>query len=545
MMKKRKTRPLIFIDRPGPEDYPATLNVQTNLLDARIQDPSIPDTLLFVEHDHVFTRGRGTTVFQTTNQAFADVPSIEISRGGKTTYHGPGQLVAYPVFSLEHFGKDVHVFLRMLEDVIIGSLSWFGLRGERREGLTGVWVSHSDPQTKTTEWKKIASIGIGVRKWVSYHGFALNVDPDLSYFSEIEPCGQDAKVMSSLKVLLGDRCPKMAAVKEVVFDSFCTVFGLHLSSEKEDAAGQSAIKRRARPSWLKVKAPGSPQFNETNAIVKNLNLVTVCEEARCPNMGECWAHGTATFMIMGDLCTRRCSFCSVKDGSLETLSPLDPMEPVRIAQAISKLGLKHVVITSVNRDDLDDMGASHFNHTVKAIKHVNPRCDVEFLIPDMRGRRELVEAVLQSGQVKVLNHNVETVLRLYKTVRPGANFQRSLDILRWAKELQPGIKTKSGLMVGLGETKTEVMDILRCLSESHVDIITIGQYLQPSPKQLPVYRFVTPEEFKEYEVEARALGFSHVESGPLVRSSYHAWKHTGDLEAPRRQNKEHSEIVSF
>jgi lipoyl synthase len=530
---KKKTRPLIHIDRPGPEEYSATLNVQTNLLEARIQDPEIPNTLLFVEHDHVYTRGRGTPHPEGILPPYNAVPSVEISRGGQLTYHGPGQLVVYPVFSLEDFGKDVHVYLRMLEDVIIASLSWFGLRGERREGLTGVWVSVQDRDSDRTEWKKIASIGIGVRKWVSYHGFSLNVDPDMSYFSAISPCGQDGKVMTSLRELLGPDCPAMHQVKGVILDSFCTVFGFHLSSETEDARGEQAVKRRARPSWLKVPAPGSPAFKETHSIVKNLNLVTVCEEARCPNMGECWAHGTATFMIMGDLCTRRCSFCSVKDGSLDSLSPLDPMEPVRVAQAIGKLGLRHVVITSVNRDDLPDMGALHFHHTVKAIRHVNPECDVEFLIPDMRGRRELVEMILQSGMVKVLNHNVETVLRLYKTVRPGAQFQRSLDILKWAKELQPGIKTKSGLMVGLGETKEEVMEVLRYLRASNVDIITIGQYLQPSKKQLPVYRFVTPEEFREYETEAKSLGFSHVESGPLVRSSYHAWKHTGDLEAPR------------
>ncbi len=534
---KRKTRPLIFVDRPGPEDYSATLSVQTNLLEARISDPDIPNTLLFVEHDHVYTRGRGTPHPEDILPPYDTVPSVEISRGGKLTYHGPGQLVAYPVFSLEDFGKDVHVFLRKLEDVIIASLSWFGLRGVRREGLTGVWVSPVGEGAPEGEWKKIASIGVGVRKWVSYHGFSLNVDPDLSYFSAISPCGQDGKVMTSLGEILGEDCPEMSVVKEVVLDAFCTVFGFHLSSESEDARGEQAVKRRARPSWLKVKAPGSPAFNDTHSIVKNLNLVTVCEEARCPNMGECWAHGTATFMIMGDLCTRRCSFCSVKDGSLDSLSPLDPMEPVRVAQAIQKLGLRHVVITSVNRDDLPDMGALHFHHTVKAIRHVNPDCDVELLIPDMRGRRELVEMILQSGLVKVLNHNVETVLRLYKTVRPGAQFQRSLDILRWAKELQPGVKTKSGLMVGLGETKEEVMEVLKYLRSSNIDIITIGQYLQPSKKQLPVYRFVTPEEFKEYELEAKSLGFSHVESGPLVRSSYHAWKHTGDLEAPREEER--------
>ncbi len=221
----------------------------------------------------------------------------------------------------------------------------------------------------------------------------------------------------------------------------------------------------------------------------------------------------------------RCSFCAVKDGTLESLKPLDGLEPRRVAVAIKELGLKHVVITSVNRDDLDDMGAEHFNQTVKAIRYQNPDCRVELLIPDMRGRRELVETILSSGLVAVLNHNVETVPRLYKTVRPGADFKRSLNILRWARELHPQIMSKSGLMVGLGERREEVLEAMDLLRESEVQILTIGQYLQPSAKQLPIQAYITPEQFKEYEVEAIKRGFPHVESGPLVRSSYHAWKH--------------------
>ncbi|MCL4139140.1 UNVERIFIED_CONTAM: hypothetical protein GTU68_067108 [Idotea baltica] len=267
---------------------------------------------------------------------------------------------------------------------------------------------------------------------------------------------------------------------------------------------------------------------KTQEVVKELGLVTVCEEARCPNIGECWQNASATMMIMGDLCTRRCSFCSVKDGTLSELQPLDPLEPVRVAQAVKRLSLEHVVITSVNRDDLPDMGALHFDRIVRAISKLNPTTDIELLIPDMRGKRQLVEIILQSGLVKVLNHNIETVPDLYKTVRPGAKFQRSLDILRWAGEIQPDVRTKSGLMVGLGETKEQVYQVMDAMRESGVQVMTIGQYLQPSAKQLPVYRFVTPEEFAEYKEEGMARGFLHVESGPLVRSSYHAWTHTGD-----------------
>lgn len=227
----------------------------------------------------------------------------------------------------------------------------------------------------------------------------------------------------------------------------------------------------------------------------------------------------------GDLCTRRCSFCSVKDGTLSSLNPLDPLEPHRVGVAVKELGLKHVVITSVNRDDLADMGALHFDRTVRSIVRHSPECRVELLIPDMRGTRGFLETILQSGLVTVLNHNVETVPRLYKTVRPGAIFNRSLNVLRWAKELHPTIKTKSGVMVGLGETKDEIVEVMQALRAANVEIMTIGQYLQPTDKQLPVHRYVTPEEFADYEREAYAQGFSYVESGPLVRSSYHAWKH--------------------
>jgi lipoyl synthase len=280
-----------------------------------------------------------------------------------------------------------------------------------------------------------------------------------------------------------------------------------------------------KPRWLRVKAPGSPEYLETKRIVKNRNLHTVCEEAQCPNIGECWSHSTATFMIMGDKCTRRCNFCSVKDGTTDNLEPLDEMEPFRVAAAIAELKLKHAVITSVDRDDLPDNGASHFHQTAIAIKARAPYCAIEFLIPDLRGNREDLGKILKSG-INVLNHNIETVPRLYRKIRPGAGYVRSLSILRWAKEFDINIRTKSGIMVGLGETKSEVLSVLEDLRACNVDIVTIGQYLRPTAKQAPVKHFITPEEFKEYEIEGKKLGFLFVESGPFVRSSYHAWKHT-------------------
>jgi len=284
-------------------------------------------------------------------------------------------------------------------------------------------------------------------------------------------------------------------------------------------------EKLVKPPWLKAKAPGSEKYLETRNIVKKQKLHTVCEEARCPNIGECWSHSTATFMIMGDLCTRRCNFCSVKNGDASNLEPLDPFEPERVALAIKELKLKHAVITSVDRDDVADNGAGHFAKTIAAIKKHAPDCKIELLIPDLQGKRDDLEAIVRCG-INVLNHNVETVPRIYKKVRPGAGYIRSLSILRWAKEVDPKVLTKSGIMVGLGETKEEVFSLMDDLRANDIDIMTIGQYLRPSKQQMPVKEFITPEEFKEYEEVGLSKGFKFVESGALVRSSYHAWKHT-------------------
>lgn len=293
-------------------------------------------------------------------------------------------------------------------------------------------------------------------------------------------------------------------------------------------------ERLVKPPWLKVKAPGSPEYLKTKDVVKGLSLNTVCEEAHCPNIGECWSHRTATFMIMGELCTRRCHFCSVKDGTTDNLEELDPLEPHRVGMAVKKLGLRHVVVTSVDRDDLEDYGASHFVNTVRAIKRHAPGCKIELLIPDLRGSREALEALLQEP-IDILNHNVETVPRLYKKVRPGSGYIRSLSILRWAKEIDPTVSTKSGIMVGLGEDPKEVHALMDDLRASNVNIMTIGQYLRPTAKQLPVREFVTPQEFESYQKIGLEKGFQFVESGALVRSSYHAWKHTSDSPTDNRK----------
>lgn len=282
-----------------------------------------------------------------------------------------------------------------------------------------------------------------------------------------------------------------------------------------------AATARRHPDWIRVRVPGGEGYARTRAIVKESGVATVCEEARCPNVAECWAHGTATFMLMGDTCTRNCAFCAVSHGRPEAL---DPMEPYRLAQAVKKLALQHVVVTSVDRDDLADLGAEHFAATVRAIRHTVPTCEVEVLTPDFQGRRDCVETVAASP-IAVYNHNLETVPRLYKRARAGAKYERSLDVLRFARATRPDLLTKAGLMLGLGEEIEEVLAVLRDLRAAGCDIITLGQYLRPTAKHLPVERYLDPAEFDDLGRRALAMGFRHVESGPLVRSSYHAWSH--------------------
>ena len=278
---------------------------------------------------------------------------------------------------------------------------------------------------------------------------------------------------------------------------------------------------RRHPPWIKVRAPGGPGYIETAGIVKRLGLHTVCEEARCPNLGECWGHKTATFMLLGDTCTRNCSFCAVAHGK-----PLavDPHEPARVATAVATLGLRHVVVTSVDRDDLFDGGAAHFAATAEAIHAASPDCRIEVLVPDFQGRLASVATVV-SAPVAIFNHNVETVPRLYRRVRPGAKYERSLAVLEAAVDTTGGRLTKAGLMLGLGEERDELRRVFGDLRAVGCEVLTLGQYLRPSRDHLPVERYVTPEEFEALGDEARGFGFRHVESGPLVRSSYHAWAH--------------------
>jgi lipoic acid synthetase len=300
-----------------------------------------------------------------------------------------------------------------------------------------------------------------------------------------------------------------------------------IRGRKKRADATAELPRQPKPAWLKVRAPGSENSHRLKGLMRGLGLHTVCEEANCPNIGECWHHGTATFMILGSTCTRSCGYCNVTHGAP---LPPDEQEPVKVASAIHALALSYVVVTSVDRDDLPDFGASQFARTIAETRARIPSCRLEVLIPDFQGDEAALRMVLDA-KPDVLNHNIETVPRLYRTARPGGRYPRALDVLRRSRAIAPSIATKSGLMVGLGEEWDEVVATLKDLRAADVNIVTIGQYLRPSLANLPMVRYYTPEEFAELKRIGLELGFGHVESGALVRSSYHAHEQTQAFES--------------
>jgi len=282
---------------------------------------------------------------------------------------------------------------------------------------------------------------------------------------------------------------------------------------------EPTVRPARKPAWIRAKSPGHPEVTRLKNILREQNLHTVCEEASCPNLGECFAHGTATFMIMGDICTRRCPFCDVAHGKPQ---PLDEQEPINLARTIQAMALRYVVVTSVDRDDLRDGGAAHFVACIQEIRKLNPNTRIEILVPDFRGRKEIALKILADAPPDVFNHNLETVPRLYKKARPGSDYAYSLSLIKEFKALYPKVPSKSGIMLGLGESLDEVKEVMRALREHACDMLTLGQYLQPSKHHLPVERYVTPEEFDELARYGESIGFENVASGPMVRSSYHA-----------------------
>jgi lipoic acid synthetase len=508
------------------------------------------DYLLLLEHPHVFTLGvRGDEANILVNPPEVGAEMARTDRGGDVTYHGPGQLVGYPVMTVP--GKrgggmaDTVAYVRSVEQLVIDALGDLGLPGcGRLSDYPGVWV---DPDSDNP--RKIAAIGVRLSRTRSMHGFALNVDCDLDWFGRIVPCGIPDKAVTSLTA--EGRRATMREVVDAVAARAANRWGASGVDRAEvawwqrpddlspfsrgmgpgdvpgrpvrlqsrmDEAGLSeglAIKGR-KPEWMRVPFRTGPEFQRLRSVLHSRDLVTVCEEAGCPNIYECWNDGTATFMINGERCTRACGFCLVDTRKPESL---DPAEPERVADAVEAMGLDYAVITAVARDDLPDGGAAGFAAVVDAVRTRTPEVRVEVLIPDCKGDPDAL-AVIFDARPDVLNHNIETVARLQRVVRPSAGYARSLAVLARAKAA--GLTTKSSIIVGMGETDHEVVQTMADLAAVGTDIVTVGQYLRPTTHHLPVARWVPPDQFEHYREFGRSLGVAHVEASPLTRSSHHA-----------------------
>jgi lipoyl synthase len=514
---------------------------------ARAED----DYLLLLEHPHVYTLGvRADASHVLVDPASVGADIVRANRGGDVTYHGPGQLVGYPILTLVDSAcgmADTPAYVHAIEQTVIDTLEDLGLPGAGRlAGYPGVWVDPDGPDPR-----KICAVGVRLSRGRSMHGFALNVDSDLAMFGHIVPCGitdhgvtslaaegSEAKMQQVVDALTARAAARWSGplgfveradvAWRVAPENLSVFSGSHgprsavtvrLSGRLAEASVDSRMARpieERKPEWLRTPAHLGPEYLKLKRTMRSLDLVTVCEEAGCPNIFECWADGTATFMINGSRCTRACGFCLV-----DTSHPLglDPDEPDRVAEAVVRMGLDHVVVTAVARDDVPDGGASAFASTIRAVRRRRRRTTVEVLIPDCRGDVESLQLIFDA-RPDVCNHNLETVARLQRAVRPSAGYARSLSVLGRAKDA--GLTTKSGLILGMGETDDEVLGALADLRAVGVDIVTLGQYLRPTTHHLPVARWVTPEGFEGLKTAAGDMGFRHVESSPLTRSSYHA-----------------------
>ena len=523
---------------PYQEAYDLQLGIHRDVSNINSSD----DYLLLLEHDKAITVGRsakeGNLLVEKNELLTKKVEYVETDRGGDITYHGEGQIVGYPIIRLTD-PKKVIPYVRDLELVIIETLNKYSIESFTKKDDTGVW----------TKKGKIASIGIKVSKWTTYHGFSLNIFDSLDGFELINTCGNASEKVTSIHSFNSDI--SFEDVAKELTKNFAKVFNYvevekqfsqftprQLKNNKEFNI-DNMVKRGVfnpnklsipltikgnlpnepkRPEWMKVKANLGKDYMSLKSLLKEKKLNTVCEEASCPNIYECWSMGTATFMIMGDVCTRACGFCDVKTGKP---GYLDLDEPLRVAESVKSMGLSHAVVTSVNRDDLDDGGSQFFADTIYAIKDSNQNCSVEVLIPDFKGERKSIDNIINANP-EVLNHNLETVPRLQRDIRTAASYGRSLSLLYYAKQKGFLGKTKTGLIVGMGETKEEVLSVLKDISKLQIDIVTIGQYLRPTAKHRAIDRYAPKDEFELYKSYGESLGIPHVESGPLVRSSYHA-----------------------
>jgi lipoic acid synthetase len=469
--------------------------------------------LLLLEHPHVYTMGlRGTLDHVLTDDLGA--PLVRTDRGGDVTYHGPGQLVGYPILTWPTGPGATPAYVRSVEQLVIDVCADLGLPGTGRvDGYPGVWVDPTGDRPR-----KVCAIGVRRSRGRTMHGFALNVDPDLSWFDRIVPCGIPDRDVTSLAAE-GVRTTMAEVVGRTVARAAEAWDGgrYELASVDGERPSDGLPLDERKPAWLRVQADLGAGYRQVKRTMRSLDLVTVCEEAGCPNIFECWADGTATFMVNGDQCTRACRFCLV-DTSRPS-GPPDPAEPERVAEAVASMGLAHAVVTAVARDDLPDGGAAAIADTVRAIRRRTPRATVEVLVPDCKGDPEALAAIFDA-RPDVLNHNLETVARLQRVVRPSAGYARSLAVL--ARARGAGLTTKSGLIVGMGESEDEVVAAMADLRNVGVDILTVGQYLRPSAGHLPVSRWWTPDDFDRVRQAGAALGFAHVEASPHTRSSYHA-----------------------
>ena len=503
--------------------------------------------LLLLTHPHVFTYGPNADLSRNLKcdprEVGADL--LAVNRGGDITYHGPGQLVAYPILNiggksnLANGPADSVAHVCKVEQVVIDTLAELGLpNAGRLDGFPGVWLDADTPNPR-----KICAIGVRVSRGRSMHGLALNVNTDLAYMRDhIIPCGIGDRAVTSLHE------EGIEVDMQTVVDTLVAVASRTWSDgmlERQDVAwkhrtedlapfsrgmgpGTRALHRlgaagvsesvaisERKPEWLRPKVVHGEEVMNLKRTIGDLGLVTVCEEAGCPNLSECWSQGTATLMVLGERCTRACGFCLV-DTRKPALPEVD--EPQRVAEAVMRMNLAHVVLTMVARDDLADDGMEHMARCVEAVRAVRPETRVETLISDCRGSSSM--DVLIAVRPDVLNHNIETVPRLQRAVRPSAGYARSLSVL--ARSKKAGLVTKSGIIVGMGETDEEVYGVLADLAGIGVDIVTIGQYLRPTSNHLPVHRWVEPSVFDAYAALGHELGIAHVESSPLTRSSYHA-----------------------
>lgn len=501
---------------------------------------AVDDYLFIMEHPPTYTRGiRANAESFVVPLASLDAVVVDADRGGDVTYHGPGQLVAWAIVSVPDDPASGRLHVHQLEDAVMATVARVDVerllgRVGRLDDYPGVWA-HLDGTPA-----KIAAVGVRTERDRSgrrrtLHGVALNVECDLDGFAAIVPCGIPDKPVASLKSL--GLAVSLAQVEAILDEELTSRLSTQSRQASVDRGGatsgaerplirrlrragvdvdQSLSLRERKPEWLRIPAHMGEEFQSLRSLTEDLRLVTVCEEAGCPNIFECWSSGTATFMVNGERCTRACGFCLI-----DTRKPfdLDPTEPGRVAEAVERLNLAHAVVTCVARDDLADGGAGAIADTIRAIRERRPATQVEVLISDCKGDLDSLQLIIDAAP-DVLNHNLETVARLQRAVRPSAAYARSLTVL--ARSAAAGLTTKSGLMVGLGETADEVEEALVDLAAVGVSIATIGQYLRPTSEHLPVSRWWHPDEFDDLAERGRRAGLAYVQSSPLTRSSYHA-----------------------